>query len=225
MLYLGETFILGEGKAELLYLIKEKGTISSAAKGMNMAYRHAWGEIKEIEEATDKDMVTSTRGGEERGGSQLTDFAIELLEEFEDLKSEHCETVYKKPSLTVDGIIKKDERLLLIERKNPPFEGMYAIPGGFVEYGETVHEAVVREIEEETGLKTEIIELIGVYSDPERDPRGHTVSTVFHLNPVGGELKGGSDAVDARYFKIDDLPDLAFDHDKIIKDFLELSSD
>lgn len=225
MLYLGETFILGEGKAELLYLIKEKGTISSAAKEMNMAYRHAWGEIKEIEEATGKDMVTSTRGGEERGGSQLTDFAIELLEEFEDLKSEHGETVYKKPSLTVDGIIKKDERLLLIERKNPPFEGMYAIPGGFVEYGETVQEAVVREIEEETGLKTEIIELIGVYSDPERDPRGHTVSTVFHLNPVGGELKGRSDAVDARYFKIDDLPDLAFDHDKIIKDFLELSSD
>ncbi len=224
-MYSDDTFILGEGKAELLKLIEEEGTISSAAKEMNMAYRHAWGEIKEIEEATGKDIVTSTRGGEERGGSQLTDFAIELLKEFEDLKSEHDETVYKKPSLTVDGIIKKDERLLLIERKNPPFEGMYAIPGGFVEYGETVEKAVIREIKEETGLKTEIKRLFGVYSDPERDPRGHTVSSVFHLKPVGGELKGGSDAENAKYFDIDNLPELAFDHRQIIDDFLEFSSD
>ena len=225
MLYSGDTFILGEGKAELLELIKEKGSISSAAKEMNMAYRHAWGEIKEIEEATGEEILKSTRGGEQRGGSQLTDFAQELLEEFEELKDEHDKTTYKKPSLTVDGIIKKEGKILLIERKNPPFKGMYAIPGGFVEYGETVENAVIREIEEETGLKTEIKRLVGVYSDPDRDPRGHTVSSVYHLNPFGGKLKEGSDAVDARYFKIDNLPDLAFDHDKIIKDFLELPCD
>lgn len=225
MLYEDENFILGEGRAELLELIDKKGSISSAAKDMKMAYRHAWGEVKEIEKITGEEILTSTRGGEQRGGSQLTDFAKELLKEFEDLKEEHDTTTYRKPSLTVDGIIKKEEKILLIKRKNPPFKGMFAIPGGFVDYGETVENAVVREIKEETGLKTEIKSLVGVYSDPDRDPRGHTISSVYHLDPIDGELKEGSDAEDARYFKIDSLPHLAFDHDKIINDFLELTSD
>ncbi len=225
MMYSDDKFIIGEGRVKLLELIQEKGSISSAAKEMNMAYRHAWGEIKDIEESTGKDILTSTRGGEKKGGSELTGFAQELLEEYEDLKEEHDETVYRKPSLTVDGLIKKDNKILLIERKNPPFKGMFAVPGGFVEYGEPVEKAVVREIEEETGLKTEIKELVGVYSDPERDPRGHTISSVYHLKPVGGELKGGSDAEKAKYFDINDLPELAFDHKKIINDFLEFSGD
>lgn len=225
MLYSDENFILGEGRADLLKLIDKKGSISSAAQDMKMSYRHAWGEIKEIEEVTGNEILTSTRGGEERGGSKLTEFAHELLKEFEELKEEHEITTYKKPSLTVDGIIKRKNKILLIKRRNPPFQGMYALPGGFVEFGERVENAVVREIEEETGLKTEINKLIGVYSDPNRDPRGHTVSTVFHLKPIGGELEGGSDAADAEYFDVGNLPELAFDHDKIIEDFLEVLED
>ena len=225
MLYSDDVFLLGEGRVRLLKLVDKEGSISSAAREMKMSYRHAWGVIKEIEETTGKDIVESTRGGEKKGGSRLTDFAKELIQKFEDLKDERETRTYRKPSLTVDGIVYRGDSILLIKRRNPPFKGMYALPGGFVEYGETVEKAVVREIEEETGLETEIEDLIGVYSDPERDPRGHTVSSVFVLNEVDGELKGGSDAESAGYYDVDDLPDLAFDHEKIIEDFLELSGD
>ena len=123
---------------------------------------------------------------------------------------------YKSPKLTVDGIILKDGKILLIKRKNEPFKGKWALPGGFVDYGEKTEDAVVREIFEETGLKTKIINLIGVYSDPNRDPRGHTVSVVYKLKPYGGELQNGDDASDAKFFAFDELPELAFDHKEII---------
>jgi len=127
---------------------------------------------------------------------------------------------YKTSKLTVDGIILKDEKILLIKRKNPPFKDKWALPGGFIEYGEKTEDAVKREILEETGLKTEIIDILGVYSDPNRDPRGHTVTVVYMLNICGGLLKSGDDASEAVFFDVDSLPGLAFDHDKIIKDFL-----
>ena len=116
--------------------------------------------------------------------------------------------------------ILKDEKILLIKRKNPPFKDKWALPGGFIEYGEKTEYAVKREILEETGLKTEIIDILGVYSDPNRDPRGHTVTVVYMLNICGGLLKSGDDASEAVFFDVDSLPGLAFDHDKIIKDFL-----
>lgn len=125
---------------------------------------------------------------------------------------------YKNPKLTVDGIIINDDKILLIKRKNDPFKDKWALPGGYVEYGETVENAVVREIHEETNLSVEIKELLGVYSSPDRDPRGHTVTIAFILNVKNGDVKGGDDAVDAKFFKIQDLPDLSFDHDKIIED-------
>jgi 8-oxo-dGTP diphosphatase len=124
------------------------------------------------------------------------------------------------PRLTVDGIIIIDNEILLIKRKNDPFRNQWALPGGFVEYGETTTEAVCREINEETGLHTEIISLFGVYSDPRRDPRGHTVSIVYLLKKNGGELHGGDDASDARFFPLDHIPDLAFDHAHIITDVI-----
>ncbi|MFW5953068.1 MAG: NUDIX domain-containing protein [Candidatus Natronoplasma sp.] len=213
-------FVLGEGREELLELIDEKGSISKAAKEMNMSYRHAWGKVKKIEEVIGKEVVKSQRGGNKDRGSILTPAGKKLLSDYRDLKKEHKGEVYRNPSLTVDGIVEQNGRLLLIERKNPPFRGTYALPGGFVEYNETVEKAVVREVEEETGLKTKIDKLIGVYSSPDRDPRGHMVSTVFSLNKIDGTLEGGSDAKKARYFDIDDLPELAFDHEKIIKDYL-----
>ncbi|WP_290900461.1 NUDIX hydrolase [Ferroglobus sp.] len=121
-------------------------------------------------------------------------------------------------TLTVDAIIPYEGGIVLVRRKNEPFKGKYALPGGIVEYGERVEDAAVREAEEETGLKCKIERLVGVYSDPNRDPRGHFVSICFILIPVGGELKAGSDAEDVKVFKLEELPELAFDHEKMIKD-------
>ena len=127
---------------------------------------------------------------------------------------------YKFPKLTVDGIVLEDERILLIKRKNQPFKGIWALPGGFVEYDEKTEDATVREVLEETGLKTKINHLAGVYSDPNRDPRGHTVSIVYVLDICNGELKSGDDACDAKFFDLKNLPDLSFDHENIINDVL-----
>jgi len=128
---------------------------------------------------------------------------------------------YKQIKITVDGVIIDNNNIILIRRKNPPYKNKWALPGGFVEYGEKTEKAVLREIFEETGLKTEILNMIGVYSDPSRDPRGHTISVVYLLKNLSGILKGGDDALEAKYFDVDDLPDLAFDHDKIINDAIK----
>lgn len=127
----------------------------------------------------------------------------------------------RNPRLTVDGVIIADAKLLLIRRGRPPFKDTWALPGGFVEYGETVETAVQREVREETGLTTSILGLVGVYSDPERDPRGHTVSVVFLLAIEGGSPRGGDDAAEARWFSLEELPELAFDHAKIVRDATE----
>jgi 8-oxo-dGTP diphosphatase len=125
---------------------------------------------------------------------------------------------FQSPKITVDGVLFKDNEILLVQRKHPPFQGMWALPGGFVEYGETTEQAVVREIKEETGLETSIRSLLGVYSQPDRDPRGHTISVVYLLAKKKGTVIGGDDAKKAAFQSLDELPDLSFDHDKIIKD-------
>jgi len=127
--------------------------------------------------------------------------------------------MHKNPALTVDAIAIKNGQIVLIKRKNPPFQGSYALPGGFVDYGETVENAVIREFKEETGLESEIEKFIGIYSEPDRDPRGHTVSVVFLLKITGGELMAGDDASDVCLFSLDELPDLAFDHEEIITNY------
>jgi len=119
--------------------------------------------------------------------------------------------------LTVDAVIVEGKELVLIKRKNPPFQNRWALPGGFVEYGEQVETACIREAKEETGLTIKIRELLGVYSKMGRDPRGHTISVVF-IADGNGTLKEGSDAQDAKYFNLNRLPPLAFDHKKIIAD-------
>ncbi len=121
-------------------------------------------------------------------------------------------------TLTVDAIIPYKGGIVLVKRKNDPFKDYYALPGGIVEYGEKVEDALIREVREETCLIVEVYKLVGVYSDPNRDPRGHFVSVCFIALPKGGELKAGSDAKDVGIFKLDSLPKLAFDHDKIIED-------
>lgn len=121
------------------------------------------------------------------------------------------------PLLTVDTVIIYHGKIVLIRRKNPPYQDHFAIPGGFVEVGETVETAAVREAKEETGLDVRLMKLLGVYSDPSRDPRGHTVTVCF-LALGSGNLKAGSDAKDTGLFGIDEIPELAFDHNKIIED-------
>lgn len=129
--------------------------------------------------------------------------------------------IYKTPKITVDGIIKKGNEILLIRRRNIPFKNSWALPGGYLEYNEKTEDAVIREIFEETGLFTEIINLIGVYSDPKRDPRGHTVSIIYELRIIKGKLESGDDATDVNFFNLNNLPDnLAFDHKKVIKDYI-----
>ena len=122
------------------------------------------------------------------------------------------------PKLTVDAVVVTGEGVVLIKRKNPPFQGMWALPGGFVEVGETTESACVREVEEETGLEVEIVKLLGVYSDPKRDPRGHSVSAVYIVRATGGELRANTDAAEARVFPDTARIELGFDHRKILSD-------
>ena len=127
----------------------------------------------------------------------------------------------KTPLATVDIIIQCGEGIVLVRRRNPPHG--WALPGGFVDRGESVAQAARREAKEETGLDVELTELLGVYSDPKRDPRGlFTISTVF-VGRAGGRPVGGDDAADARVFALDALPpDIAFDHPTILADYRRL---
>jgi len=125
----------------------------------------------------------------------------------------------KQPALTVDAVIQyPDSSLILIRRGHEPFKGRWALPGGFVEVGETVEQAAMREANEETGLEIELIRLLGVYSDPDRDPRGHTVSVVFLARPVGGELRAATDAAEVTRVTDWRSIELAFDHARILAD-------
>jgi ADP-ribose pyrophosphatase YjhB (NUDIX family) len=119
--------------------------------------------------------------------------------------------------LTVDCIIEIDGKIVLIKRKNPPHG--WALPGGFVDEGETVEEAVRREMEEETNLSLKHLRQFHVYSDPQRDPRGHTVSVVFTATGEG-ELKAKDDAADIGLYSKAALPvEIAFDHRRILNDY------
>lgn len=125
----------------------------------------------------------------------------------------------RNPFLTVDVIIEHEGGIVLIKRKNEPLG--WALPGGFVDYGERIEEAAVREAREETGLHVELLRQFHTYSDPARDSRFHTVSTVFVARGTG-VLKAGDDAKDAEVFTRESLPDpIAFDHRSILDDFFE----
>jgi len=124
------------------------------------------------------------------------------------------------PLLTVDVLVHLPGRgIVLVERRNPPLG--WALPGGFVDVGESCEAAAVREMREETGLEVELTALFGVYSDPARDPRGHTASAVYlaqALNP--SRLMAGDDAAAVAVFPLSALPPLAFDHAKIVRDYV-----
>jgi 8-oxo-dGTP diphosphatase len=124
--------------------------------------------------------------------------------------------VYKNPVPTVDTIIELDGGIVLIERKNPPHG--WALPGGFVDYGESFEDAAVREAQEETSLLVTLVRQFHTYSKPDRDPRQHTASTVF-VARADGTPKGSDDALQAKVFRHDNLPELVFDHALIVDDY------
>ena len=126
------------------------------------------------------------------------------------------------PLLTVDVIIEMGDQpgrpIVLIERKYPPYG--WALPGGFVDVGERLEAAAVREALEETSLEVRLVALLGCYSDPERDERGHTVSAVY-VATASGAARARDDAKKLAYYDPEQCPQLAFDHARIIEDYLE----
>ena len=211
-------YLIGEREADLLRAIDELGSVAQAGQRAGMSTMEAEVFLERLEDAIGSDVVIIS------GGRHiLTEEARDVVFRFEGQSRsarERVESVYRNPSLTADAVILIGGKILLVERGREPFKGRYALPGGFLDYGETIEECAVREVEEETGLRTMVLDLIGVYSSPDRDPRGHTVTAAFLMRPMGGELRSGDDAVDVRLFPLDALPEMAFDHSTIVKDFL-----
>lgn len=136
---------------------------------------------------------------------------------------------YPKPAMSGDTVVVRDTdsgpEVLLIRRGREPFAGAWALPGGFIEPFERPEDAARRELAEETGLVlTQLFALVGVYGERGRDPRGWTVSAAYAVRVDGDTppVLGGDDAEEARWFRVDALPDLAFDHDTIVADALAL---
>ena len=125
---------------------------------------------------------------------------------------------HKNPVPTVDCIVElPGDKIVLVRRARPPLG--WALPGGFVEEGEPLHEACAREVKEETGLTVDLTEQFFTYSAPDRDPRRHTITTVY-IGWAEGTPKGGDDAAEARAFALDELPSpLCFDHATILEDY------
>lgn len=128
--------------------------------------------------------------------------------------------IYRNPAITVDAIIEMDDGIVLIQRGREPFKGMWALPGGHLDYGESLEKAVAREVMEETGLVVQDCRQVRAYSEPGRDPRGHYVSMVFAVKAAGA-LKAGDDAANIAIYRLDALPQLAFDHAGMIRDYIE----
>jgi len=134
---------------------------------------------------------------------------------------------YPRPALTVDAIIfakeKDDIFVLLIQRANPPFEGMWAFPGGFVDVNETLEHAAIRELEEETGIIGVVLEQFYVFDAINRDPRHRTISVVYTGNVLSRNIyfKANDDARNVRWFNVNEISTLAFDHAEILKKAVE----
>lgn len=131
----------------------------------------------------------------------------------------------KVPRVTVDAFVRdRRGRLLLVRRGHPPFEGRWALPGGFCDWKETTESCCAREAKEETGLTVRVGKLLGIYSRPDRDPRGHNVTVVYVARPIRGRAVGGDDAAEAKWFTPRELRSLrfAFDHREIVTEHLRL---
>jgi 8-oxo-dGTP diphosphatase len=160
-----------------------------------------------------------------KGGILIPPFFVEVYMSFSTLTCPSCGSGvkrYRNPFPTVDIIIELDIGIVLIERRNEPFG--WALPGGFVDYGESLEDAAVREAREETSLEISNLRLLGCYSDPARDARMHTISTVY-IATAHGVPCAADDALNLKIFKLDSLPEqLCFDHSRILADYAALTS-
>ena len=215
--------LVGKGRARLLELVDTTGSLTEAARAMGMSYRNAWGVLREVSSAAGGPVVVSRRGGRSGGATRLSPLGRGLLEEYRRacsvLEDEAAHGAHGRPRLTVDAVVVKGGRVLLVRRGSPPFEGMWALPGGFVDKGEALEAAVLRELREETGVRGRVLGIVGAYSRPGRDPRGHTVSVAYAVEPVSGRARGGDDAAEAVWHPLARLPSLAFDHAEIVADY------
>jgi 8-oxo-dGTP diphosphatase len=137
---------------------------------------------------------------------------------------------YKNPTPTVDVILERESKILMVRRKKEPYKDHLALPGGFVNEGETVEEAMKREAMEETSLEVHPLEILGVYSDPKRDPRKHIVTVVFVGIIVSGDLRANDDAASIEWIQLGSIEQLqqqklfAFDHAQILQDYRQWKS-
>lgn len=131
---------------------------------------------------------------------------------------------HRNPVPTVDGILQRGSKVLMVRRKNEPHKGRLALPGGFVDEGETVEDAFRREVLEECALEVEPVDILGVYSDPKRDPRKHTLSVVFVGLILTGHEKAGDDAGGLEWIELAEIErmkdQIAFDHAQILADYV-----
>lgn len=208
----GKDVLRGED-LRLLILLRDGG-LNGAAERLGISERTIRRKIGRIEERA---------GGKVLEGRKLTDHGMEIIgrmEVYVRVLEDQLDHLWRKPSLTCDGLVIRKGGVLLVKRAREPFRGCFALPGGFVEYGESAEDCVVREVREETGLDTEVLRLIGAYSEMGRDPRGHFVTLLYLLREKGGSLKAGDDAESTGFFDPSALPEMAFDHAKMVRDGL-----
>lgn len=211
--------VLDPRRAMFLRAIDRTGSVHRAALEMRVTAEESRRWLDAFRDGQGQEAVVTSPDG----NAGLTAEARSLLSDFETrsaMSRSQVQNLWRKPWVTADGIVMVDGQVVLVTRGREPFKGMHALPGGIVEYGETLEECVVREVEEETGLRTRVLDLVGVYSSPDRDPRGHFITLAFNLIPIGGILRGGDDASEAALFPLDRLPELAADHRRILSDAL-----
>lgn len=214
----GGRTVMDETMAKALRAIREGGSIEVMARSLKISPEQLRRSVIAMKGERGRNLAIA-----DGGVLSLSEEGRKVLEAFEGQSQSVREQVahrFRNPVLTVDGVLVIEGQLVVVRRGKEPFKGYLALPGGIVEYGETVEEAVVREVREETGLETRLGRLLGVRSEPDRDPRGHFVTVVFLLEAVGGELKAGDDASGVSLVPLEPLPELAFDHARIVLDFL-----
>lgn len=136
---------------------------------------------------------------------------------------------YPRPAVTADCVVFCNDSdglsVLLIERANEPFKGCWAFPGGFMDMEENAEDCAKRELKEETGMEVQSLEYLGTFSEVNRDPRGRTITIAYYAVVEKSEVVGADDASQARWFPIDSIPSLAFDHEEILRAALKLLND
>jgi UDPglucose 6-dehydrogenase len=144
----------------------------------------------------------------------------------QNIQLEPDETTWVNPALAVNVIVEDKRKILLVKRRLEPFKGLWSLPGGYVEYGETAENAAKRELKEECGIDVQLLRIIGVFSSPERHPWKHVIAICYTAKKVGGQVKAGANEENANFFKINCIPEkLAFDHAKMMKDYINGCAD